>query len=429
VKKKPVLEKEQAVRSVVMQIEKLVQGGDGLGRHEGRAVFVPYTAPAETVAVSLRVDKGDYVEGRVTKILVPSPDRRPPPCPLFGECGGCQLQHLTEQAQAQHKADTLAETLTRIGKIADPPLSPVIASPRSFGYRRRARFQVQKGEIGFYRRKSHQIVPVAHCPLLPPTLNDLLTRVRTDLPRDGLNEVELQAGDERGLLVILRGKKVRPETGQRFYEAARADGVAGVIVERGAKRYRFGSDHLLYRTGAEGWVLRVGDQAFLQINGEANLLVIEALMKEIDPNESILELYSGAGNHTLHLARRAASVVAVEVNPTAVGDARHNLRGCSNVTLLNIGVDEAITTADPVTRVVLNPPREGASGEVLAGIVKMRPRAISYLSCDPATLARDLAYLCQNGYRLQSVQPFDLFPQTGHIEVLAQLVWQGGIAG
>jgi 23S rRNA (uracil1939-C5)-methyltransferase len=299
---------------------------------------------------------------------------------------------------------------------------PILASPQPFGYRRRARFHVQKGEIGFYRGKSHQIVSVSHCPILRPPLNDLLTRVRTHLALTSFDEVELQAGDERGLLVILRGRKALPEEGEAFYKATRGDGVTGVIVERGEKRYRFGSDHLVYRAGDSGWVQRVSDRSFLQVNGQANLLVIEALMKEVAPEESILELYSGAGNHTLHLARRAFAVTAVEVSPTAIHDARHNLRGCSNVTLLPISAEEAVAKSESVTRVVLNPPRGGASGDVLAGIVRMQPSAVSYLSCDPATLARDVAFLSRNGYHLQSVQPFDLFPQTAHIEALAQLV-------
>ncbi len=220
----------------------------------------------------------------------------------------------------------------------------------------------------------------------------------------------------------MRGKKVRPEEGQAFYEETRGEGVTGVLVDRGEKRHRFGSDHLVYRAGDSEWVLRVSDRAFLQVNGQANGLVVEALMKEIAPEESILELYSGSGNYTLHLAHRAAAVTAVEVNPTAVGDARHNLRSCSNVTLLSLSAEGAVATSEAVTRVVLNPPREGASGDVLMGIVRRKPRAVSYLSCDPATLARDVAFLCRNGYRLQSVQPFDLFPQTAHIEALAQLV-------
>jgi len=381
-------------------------------------VFVPFTAPGETVTVHLYRPKADYDEGVIETIITPSPARRPPPCPLFGTCGGCQLQHLTETAQVQYKTEALAEALLRIGKIQDANILPAVASPDALGYRRRARLTVHKGRLGFLRRQSHQVVPVSHCPLLVPALNQALAAIEKGLPLDGLDEVELQAGD--GVLVILRGTAFSPRAAKTFFEAHQAS-LRGVVLYTMEGRRCFGVDHLIYPYQER--TMRVSDRAFLQVNEPVNKSMIEHLLAQVSATDSVLELHSGAGNFTLPLARRVASVTAVEGNPLAVEDARRNLRGLSNVTLIRSAIDEAMEQMAPgaFTRVVLDPPREGAA-TALPHLLRLKPQAISYLSCNPATFARDVGLLCQNGYRLQTVQPFDLMPQTGQIELLAELV-------
>ena len=403
---------------VTLQIEKLAQGGLGLGRYGGRTVFVPFTAPGETVTVRLYRQKSDYDEGVIETIVTPSPTRRTPPCPLFGICGGCQLQHMTETAQVKYKAEALAEALARIGKIQTANVLPMVASPESLGYRRRARLTVQKGRIGFLRRQSHQVVPVSHCPLLVPALNETLAAIEKGLPLAGLDEIELQAGG--GVLVVLRGGKFTPHVARAFFEAHQPL-LRGVVLYTLEGRCCFGIDHLIYPYQER--TIQVSDRAFVQVNGLVNQLMIEHLLRQVSPTETVLELHSGTGNFTLPLARRVATVTAVEGNPMAVEDARRNLRGLSNVTLIRAPVAEAMERMLPetFTRVVLDPPREGAA-VMLPHLLRLKPTAISYLSCNPATFARDAGLLCQNGYRLQAVQPFDLMPQTGQTELLAELV-------
>jgi len=396
----------------------LAQGGAGLGRHGGRTVFVPFTAPGERITAHLYRRKADYDEGVLETIITPSPVRRTPPCPLFGVCGGCQLQHLTEAAQAQYKTDALAEALVRIGKIPNANVLPVVTSPESLGYRRRARLTVKNGRLGFLRRQSHEVVPVSHCPLLTPVLNETLAAVEKDLPLAGLEEIELQGGD--GVLVVLRGTAFAPRVARAFFEAYRPL-CRGVVLYTLEGRRCFGLDHLVYPYPER--TMRVSDRTFVQVNGPVNQLMIEHLLRRVSATDTVLELHSGMGNFTLLLARRATVVTAVERNPMAVEDARRNLRGLSNVTLICAPVAQAMKRMLPkaFTRVVLDPPREGAVA-ILPHLLRLQPTAISYLSCNPATFARDAGLLCRNGYRLQTVQPFDLMPQTGQIEVLAELV-------
>ncbi len=414
--------KRERPEPVTLQIEKLAQGGMGLGRHDGRTVFVPFTVPGETVTVHIYRQKADYDEGVIETIVTASPERRVPPCPLFSVCGGCQLQHLTEAAQVQHKAEALAESLGRIGKIQNAQVLPVVSSPESFGYRRRARLTVQKGRLGFLRRLSHQVVPVSHCPLLVPSLNKAIAAIEKGLPLEGLEEIELQAGDGvgDGVLVILRGTAFSTRVAKAFFEAHRTS-LHGVVLYTLEGRRCFGVDHLIYPYQER--TMRVSDRAFLQVNGPVNKLMIEHLLTQVSATDTVLELHSGTGNFTLPLARRVTAVTAVEGNPIAAEDASRNLRGLSNVTLICAPVARAIEEMLPgaFTRVVLDPPREGAAA-VLPHLLRLKPQAISYLSCNPATLARDIGLLCQSGYRLNTIQPLDLMPQTGQIEVLAELV-------
>ena len=412
-----------------IQIEKLVQGGVGLGRHEGQVVFVPYTAPGETVEVTLRAQRSQYAEGVVQRILVRSPDRREPPCPLFGVCGGCHLQHLTEAAQQRYQTDVLVEALMRIGKWTQVPTPISVASP-PLAYRRRVRLAVQNGRIGFYQHHTHQVVAVSHCPVLIPALDAALARLATALTPQtlrSLSAIELQAGAHppEKVLVILTGKRALTREAEAFYQA-NASWVAGVVVESG-RRQAWGQTALTYPFQERR--LRVGARSFFQVNAAVNAEIIVRLIQQTRPEDTVLELYSGVGNFTLPLARRARAVTAVESHPHAMSDARHNLNRLQNVTLLKATAEAAVPQlTGPYTLVVLNPPREGAAPNVLAHLAHLQPQRILYLSCHPATLARDLARLCQGGYRLTYLWRFDMFPQTAHMEVLAALEREADVA-
>lgn len=414
-------------RILSLQIEKIVHGGDGIARHEERVIFVPFAIPGETVEAEIAAEKKAYSEAEIVRIVTPSSERREAPCPVFTVCGGCQLQHLPEQAQLRYKTDALREVLARIGKITTTDLLPAVPSPLPFHYRTRAQLKVERGELGYYRRKSHRIVPVDRCPLLTAPLNAALEEVLRSLNGDRLEEVVLQGNASGDCLIILRGDQFPSDRGAQFYEAAREElSLKGVIVSNRQGWHTFGENFLIETV--RGKRFRVSDRAFSQVNPAVNPLLIETALDWIDPapEDRILELYSGIGNFTLFLAERAGAVTAVEGNRPAVEDARWNLQtaGLHNVVLQISSAEEGARRATkekrPYTQVFLDPPREGAGKGVMPSIAFLGARKVTYLSCDPATFARDARYLLDREYRLKRIQPFDMFPQTGHLELLAE---------
>ncbi len=430
--------------TLLLQIEKLIQGGNGLARHDGRVVFIPFAIPGETVDGKVVREKKEYAEAEIERIVTPSPDRRIPRCPVFTRCGGCQLQHLPEEKQLQYKTQAMQEVLAKIGKIDKQTaydLLPPVPSPLPFHYRVRAQMKVQRGktgdhEIGYYQAKSHRIVPINHCPLLTPALNTTLEKIRERLPLDRLEAIELQGGTAGNLLVILHGDRYAVEKGERFFKAIQKElSIKGVVIYTGRGRFVFGEDYLI--ESIKGRQVRVGDRSFTQVNPAVNRLLIETVIDWMAPSldDRILELYSGIGNFTLFLAEKSAEVMAVEENRFAVADAQWNLReaGMKNVFLQTASAETGIQTAlkqkqdgrldiKGDLKLFLDPPREGAGKKVMEGIASLTPRQVVYLSCNPATFSRDMMVLTERGYVLRRVQPFDLFPQTGHLELLAEVM-------
>jgi 23S rRNA (uracil1939-C5)-methyltransferase len=411
-----------------LQIEKIVHGGDGLARHEGRVIFVPFTIPGETVEAEIVREKKEYAEGEIVRIITPSADRREAPCPVFTVCGGCQLQHLPEEAQIRYKVEAMREVLARIGKITSYDLLPPIPSPLPFHYRTRAQLKVERGEIGYYRQKSHQIVAIDRCPLLIAPLNAAIEAVLRSLQRDRLEEIELQAVPSGDFLIVLRGDQFPHDRAEHFYETARqALPLKGVIVGNRRGWHVFGENFLIDTIREKRF--RISERAFSQVNPAVNRLLIETVLDWAapSPNDHLLELYSGIGNFTVFIAERAGAVTAVEGNRAAVEDARWNLKtaGLTNATLQIASAEErvrrAIKEKKSYTQLFLDPPREGAGKAVMQGIASLAPQKVLYLSCDPATFARDARILLDRGYLLGRLQPFDMFPQTGHLELLGEI--------
>ncbi|MBI3803809.1 MAG: 23S rRNA (uracil(1939)-C(5))-methyltransferase RlmD [Nitrospirae bacterium] len=411
-----------------LQIEKLVHGGDGLARPEGRVVFVPFTIPGETIEARIVRQKKEYAEAEIVTILTPSPERREAPCPVFTVCGGCQLQQLPEEAQLRYKVEAMQEVLARIGKITSVNLLSAIPSPFPFHYRTRTQLKVARGEIGYYRQKSHEIVSIERCPLLIAPLNAALEAMLRSLQRDRLEEIELQAVPAGDFLVVLRGDQFPHDRGEQFYESARqALPLKGVVVGNRRGWHIFGENFLIDTLQEKRF--RISERAFSQVNPAVNRLLVERVLKWSAPTASdrILELYSGIGNFTLFLAERAGAVTAVEGNRAAIEDARWNLQsaGLENVTLQTASAQEgmrrAIKEEAGFSQIFLDPPREGAGKPVMEGIATLAPEKVIYLSCDPATFARDARVLLDRGYEITRLQPFDMFPQTGHLELLAEM--------
>jgi tRNA/tmRNA/rRNA uracil-C5-methylase (TrmA/RlmC/RlmD family) len=381
--------------SIEVRIESLAYGGDGIGRIDGRAIFVPRTAPGDLVRVRITEDRKSYLRGEVVDLVEAGPNRRDAPCRYFGTCGGCQLQHVVYPAQVEAKAGFVRDALTRIGRIDLPHPVPIHNDPSSeFGYRLRATahaVRTRRGTIfGFYASRSHRVVDIDACPLLVAPLDDAWRTARRSVTASGI--VDLAAGDER--------VSVSP--------ASEAGSGSTLEIDVGGFRYLFAAD------------------VFFQ----ANRFMLETLVsRAVDGlgGDLAVDLFAGVGLFTLPLARGFERVVAVESDPHAIRFARDNAQrnGVANLDLRVSSVESWLEASDhapgAIGTLLLDPPRGGVGQEGAAKIARLAPETIVYVSCDPATLARDLRVLLDNGYALREVEALDLFPQTVHVETIARL--------
>ncbi|MDY7093807.1 MAG: TRAM domain-containing protein [Acidobacteriota bacterium] len=400
-----------------LTIDQLVDGGLGLGRYEGIPVFVARSAPGDRLRVRLVERKSGYGRAEIVEILEPGAGRREAPCPYFADCGGCDLQHLEDALQTRLKAQALLETLRRVGRLEEVPKIRVRAA-QPWGYRLRTQLhtEVVDGEVqvGYHARGSNRLVPVSQCPILVPELEGQLLTLASRLPEKPPRRLDLAAGGDGALAVapVIEG------------------------MPHGTLEMQVGE--LTYNYDA---------RCFFQVHrGLVEALVEETLgPAEEDPGGDLAyDLYSGVGLFSLPLAQRYRRVVAVESDRVAARHARNNARhnklpqvevvsqvverwarelGAQKAT----GAEEtgaeatgAEETGQRPGRVIMDPPRSGLSLEVRQALLRLRPRHLTYVSCHPAALARDLRALTRH-YRLSSLTVLDLFPQTGHIEAVAQL--------
>lgn len=377
-------------------IERLLPGGVGLAHAEGKTVLVSLAAPGDHLRVKVEREQGNVLFASVVEVLTPSPVRVEPPCPYFGRCGGCDFQQLTYEAQLAAKADIISDCLQRIARLDHVPPITVHPSPKNWRYRLRATWQIdqEKREIGYYERGSRRVCDVADCAVLLPDLQETLERVRaTDwgkFPPD-LKHLDAVAGEN--------GVSLSPPFGE------------------------FETSELSMRVGNE--LYHYNAESFFQINPALLPELIEFALSDAS-GKTALDLYCGVGLFTLPLARRFGKVVGVEANAVASRFARRNLEqaGLTNVRVVTATVAgwvRANTPMDLVDFVLLDPPRAGAESIVIKGMVELQPKRISYVSCDPATLARDLKKLIAGGYMIDSIAGFDLFPQTHHVETVVLL--------
>jgi len=390
------------IASLEITIDSLAAGGDGVGRTaEGRVVFVPFTAPGDRVRVRVEADRGRWLRATVEALLEPSPLRTDPLCEVFGACGGCAWQHLTYAAQLEAKRAILREALGRIGGLAVAEPIPFVASPTPYGTRSRARLLVAGGRVGWRRRRSHAVCPTRRCPILVPALDRALAELAAHPPRTE-GEVELAAGEGGAV-------RVTPLP-------ARDGAAPSLAIQVGTDR------------------IEVSPGGFAQAHADLLTPLAQAVHEAAGTGELALELFAGAGTLTLGLARRFARLVALEGDARAARDLATNLRsaGLSHVEVLAGPVEQALEDAALAGLrpevVVLDPPRSGLPPGVADTLVRRSPRRLVYLSCDPATLARDLGRFADAGWRLASLRGFDLFPQTPHVEALA-VMERGDLAG
>ena len=380
--------------SLDVEIERILPGGYGLAHSAGHTVFVSLAAPGDRVRVRVERQQANILFASIEEVLVASADRIEPPCPYFGRCGGCDFQQLTYEKQLAAKAEIIRDCLHRIARLTDVPEIVVTPSPREWRYRMRATWQMDQDErtIGYYERGSRRVCDVADCAVLVPQLEEALERVRAtewhEFP-PGLKHLDVVAGES--------GVSLAPPFAQ--FETAELE--LKIADE-------------IYSYSAE---------AFFQVNPGLLAPLIEFALSDF-AGEAAVDLYCGVGLFTLPLARRFERVTGVEANPIAVRFARRNLQraGFENVRVVNAGVAEWVRkTILRSDFVLLDPPRAGAESVVIKGIVDSRAERVSYVSCDPATLARDLKKLIAGGYVIESLAAYDLFPQTHHVETVVRL--------
>ena len=400
--------------------------GEAMASFQGRPVFVFGGIPGEECEAEIVKFHRKYVAALAMRPVAPAPERVAPPCPYFGQCTGCQWQHLSYPAQLRIKRGKVVEALQRVGGIGNPAVDAVRPSPRQLGYRNHARLTVKRqdgrdGVLGFVNRETRRFVRIDRCLLMHEGVNRLLAQLQdrcqetTQLSiraahtaaapeRDGgLGPANAAPGAEVGDYLIqptLHHPDIKPATGQKRY-----------------------------RESVDGRAFLVSSPSFFQVNVEQAAAAAQAVREglELHGGETLLDAYAGVGAFAVLLAGAVKQVIAVEESAAAVEDARRNAAHLDNVEFIAGRTEEILPTLPAAPdAVVLDPPRAGCQPPALQALIGMRTPRVAYVSCDPETLARDLKTLLAGGYRLQRVTPIDMFPQTHHIECVALLQWGGG---
>jgi len=424
-----------------VRIEKLVYGGDGLAHHDGHTVFVPLVLPGELVQIEYSARKKKFIRGRLDRVVESSAERVSAPCPHYGRCGGCQYQHIPYEAQLRYKADILRETLGRIGRIHWTGAIATHASP-PFGYRNRAQWKLRANQegtagtagIGYFEMGTTKLCPVTECTILSPRLADTFSRLSQIVSQGkvlaAIDEIEAFAdsSDEKILLNLSAARLFdAPESIAAALRESTPNVESILIQDRRADTFHLaGPGYLTYVAG--GAQFRVGHLSFFQVNRFLIEPLVEAVIGK-DRGRLALDLFAGVGLFTVALTKQFERVIGVESNLAASKDLETNLKesGGSSPSSRNITTEGFLSRwQEKPDLVVVDPPRAGVEMEALAHLKKILPARIHYVSCDPATLARDLAQLVgtqetAGTYEIESINLFDIFPQTYHMEVLVRL--------
>jgi len=417
---------------VSLTIDRLSYGPAGVGRAEGKVIFVPGTVPGDEVEVVLNEEKKTYATGHLIALQRPSPQRRHPPCPYVSRCGGCPWQQVAYAEQLRAKEALVREHLRRIGGICDPPLLPIIPSPQEWHYRHRIRLRAEDNtRLGFSRARSHELVEIASCSIAAESSADNLRLTRAWLTslRTAVRQVEVLIDEPTSRLVLVGDTEEAFQTQDaavctHFLKAH--PGIAGLVLCGRDWRRAWGDTTISFALGVDGLTLTVSQGAFTQVNPGGNRALIAALLQlsEIQRRQRVIELYCGAGNLSLPLASWARELIGIEQSRSAVADARANAKriGLTNTRFLcapaRTGVRHLLRTRTRGEVVILDPPRAGAA-DVIDEVPRLGAQKVVYVSCDPATLARDLRRLQMYGYRTSAIQPLDLFPHSYHVETIA----------
>ena len=379
-----------------IKIEKIVPRGFGIGFAEKLTVLVPLAAPGDSVRVEIREVKKRLAFAELIEVLEPGPERIVPPCPIFGICGGCDFQQLSYQAQLEAKVGIIRDCLTRIGKIDFTGEIDIIGSPMEFDYRSRARWHIdrEKKVIGYRKRNSHEVVDITGCPIAAPELKPvpgaLHDKINWELIFEDA-EIEAAAGDNREVSIWSSEFGAAPAT---------------VEAEFAGHTYQYNA------------------RTFFQANKSLTPKLIETAIGNL-AGAMALDLYCGVGLFTLPLAQRFTEVTGVEGHRPSLDLAKKNAEaaGLSNVEFFREGVGQFLSTVaeQQIDLVLIDPPRAGTEPGVVRRLAELRPKHISYISCEPSILARDLREFLDAGYSIVSITALDMFPQTHHVETVVHL--------
>jgi 23S rRNA (uracil1939-C5)-methyltransferase len=417
-----------------LEIESLAYGPYGIGRIDHQVIMVPATVPGDKICARVTDSKGNYAVGEKLRLLEPSPLRQTPPCPYVHDCGGCPWQQVQYAAQLKAKEQSVADALRRIGKLDGFELRPIIASPHEYHYRRRIRLQCDKTKrIGFFRAFSHDLVEVDRCLIADNAFNKILHPLRSWMSEldTAVEHVEIVSGDDPDQIVATGkavGEFILKDDSACERLLNETSGINGLVLRGDNWRKEWGQTAVSIRCD-DGICLKVEGDLFIQVNAEGNRKLLRELLAAggLEKNDQLLELYAGAGNFTLLLAKRTQNIVAVEGYRQSVNNGKRSaqLNGISNIRWICAPVPAAMERLakqrQRFSKIVLDPPRKGAKG-IDRDLASFGAQRILYVSCNPATLARDLAALARHGYRLMFVQPIDLFPHTFHVEALAVMM-------
>ncbi|KPJ53446.1 hypothetical protein AMJ39_04705 [candidate division TA06 bacterium DG_24] len=433
------------------RLHRFAQGGDAVGRCGELVVFVAGGVPGERVKVKLRERHRRYAKGTVADVLEPSGERVASPCPVFGQCGGCQWQMLEYGAQLRWKQELVKEALARIGGLEDVPVHPVMGMKDPWRYRNKGQHPVStKGArvtAGYYRRGSHEVIDIDSCPIQHPLVDRVMKAARRRLERRHIPIYD--EATHRGIVrhLVIRASFSWPQAQLTIVSRTRRAMVALArqlredvpelvsIVQNVNKQrtnlilgpeYKTLSGRAWVSERIRPFVYRLSSSSFFQVNPtQTEVLCREAVdAAALTGTERVIDVYAGVGTLSLFMAERARRVEGVENMASAVKDARKNVRlnGATNISFHLGDAGSALGRFDRCDVIVLDPPRKGCDPGALRAIAALRPRRIVYVSCEPVTLARDLGRLAEAGYRTEAVQPIDMFPQTYHIECVARVV-------
>ena len=423
-----------------VEITSLAFGGKGIGRIDGKVVFVPYAAPGDILDVEIVTEKKGFSEGVIEKIEKPSPLRIEPACPCYGECGGCNMQHMAYAHQLEWKQRIFEETLKRIGKAEGIKFDEPLASKKEFNYRARARFQALMGRTGFFGARSHRVVDVESCPLLEPAVNETYADIRRvvangQMPPIHSFEVNLSEQDSMTVAVFHTDGKADWSWSTALQGIRHLKGFeVWLSPEKGRARRLVSEGDTRVSYSVEGLGISAGVSVFSQVNRGLNSeLVKKAVdLARLTGKETVIDLFSGVGNLTLPLAKGARASIGIESNGEAVREAQEN---AVRNAIKNTEFHEADATAwlkqnlknlerERDCVLVLDPPR-GGEPDIAKSLSGTRPGRIVYISCSPPTLARDVLALAGCGYRGSRAALIDMFPQTYHIESVVSLELAG----